>query len=89
MGKSDPHVTVLLFAESPTALNSGAPGREKGRRRPDRGYLFIWGEGGGRGTRAGEGARLLFLRVAFKGSPALPFPPSPSPQSYLHFKSAL
>lgn len=43
----------------------------------------------GRGTQAWEGARRPFPRVSFKESPALPFPPSPSPQPYLHFKSAL
>lgn len=56
----------------------------------DRGYLFIPGGGRQAGARAQEGAGRPFPRVSFKGSPALPFPPSsPSPQSYLHFKSAL
>lgn len=50
--------------------------------------LFGAGEAG-RGTRAQEGAGRPFPRVSFKGSPALPFPPSPSLQPYLHFKSAL
>lgn len=53
--------------------------------------ICLFGAGdGGRGARAQEGAGRPFPRVSFKGSPALPFPPSPpSPQPYLHFKSAL
>lgn len=54
------------------------PGKEKGSCTPGRGCLLGAGEGG-RGRSAREGARRAQPRVSFKGSPALPFPPSPSP----------
>lgn len=73
-----PHVGVLLFVLSHTVQNSGAPGRGGGAIAHILGICLLGVRKGGRGTRAREGARVPFPRVAFKGSPALPFPPSPS-----------
>lgn len=77
--ESDPCVRrVLLFVGAQTTLDSGALGGRRGPIPRAEGVRLCGAREGGRGTLAGEGVRSAFQCVSFKGSPALPFPPSPS-----------